>query len=152
MANEKLDAVVLALFKKVKAKKEEISKTERPSWKSNCSLGYNPDVVTDRTNLQTCSDLEKLLDLYIFIDEKETKRTWAAGMLGIPTTGKYMGSTFEAWKVDIQSRVNQINVSVKKKELEALEARLNSLITVDQRRELELKAIQDEMEKGGFNA
>jgi hypothetical protein len=56
-----------------------------------------------------------------------------------------MGYGFDAWKTDIRSRVNQLQVNAKKKELESLETRLDALVTVEQRRELELAAIQKEL-------
>ncbi len=55
------------------------------------------------------------------------------------------GHTLNDWRTDMRTRLTQIQLVAKRTELKRLESRLDALITVDQRRALELKAIQDEM-------
>lgn len=140
--NIKNDELVLQLIAKVKDKKKEINDAQKPKWETSCTIGYNPENVQDRINIQTTTDLNKLVDLYGFLTMREESSKIAAKNLGLKISTKYMGYTFEDWKTDIQSRVNQININLKKKELEELEARLDKLVTPEQRREIELAEIQ----------
>lgn len=135
------DELVMQLFEKVKDKKREIAFSERPSWLTSCTLGTNPDSLLDRMNIQTVTDINKLLDIYGFLLMKEDFWMKAGKELGVVHVFKWMGFSIESWKTDIQSRIAQINLTVKRKELETLETRLNGLVTLEQRRELELKEI-----------
>ena len=77
---------------------------------------------------------------------KESSWDNAAKELGVAPSNNWMGSPFSAWKTDIKNRVDQININTKRKELESLEARLDKLISVEQRRELELEDIAKSLE------
>jgi hypothetical protein len=55
---------------------------------------------------------------------------------------KWLGFSYEDWSSDFQTRINKININKKKEELQNLETRLNSLISPELRRELELKEIE----------
>jgi len=149
MSNEntnKLDKLVLDLFAKVQEKQKEIEKVEKPKWVTSCTIGYNPDVVTDRMNIQTVTDINKLVELYSFLLAKES--AWAVACKGLEVNipFKYMGYLGEQWFIDIKARVKQVGVNEKKKELAILQSRLDKLITTDQRRELELAEIQKLLE------
>lgn len=139
------DELVLQLIAKVKQKKSEISAAQKPRWETSCTLGYSPDSVQDRINIQTVTDINKLVDLYAFLDAKQEYYNVAAEVLGTSSKIKYMGYSFADWKKDIKSRVDQININSKKKDLETLEARLDKLVTPEQRRDIELAEIQKEL-------
>lgn len=137
------DDLVLELFNKVKNKQKEITAAEKPRWVTSATIGYNPDIATDRINLQTVTDIKKLVDIYGYLTNKF--HSWASSCedLGLKIKFTWMGYSFSDWEKDIKSRVAQIEVNAKKKELADLESRLNQLISVEQRRELELAAIQE---------
>ena len=139
------DELVLDLFNTLKAKQKEIATASKPRWETSCTIGYNPDVVTDRMNIQTVTDVNKLVELYAFLLMKYEYFNEAASRFNVSVNFKWMGYTLESWGNDIESRIAQIGVSTKRKELEALESRLNALITVDQRRVMELEAITKEL-------
>lgn len=140
-----IDAKVLELFSKVKEKQKKIAKNERPSWKTNCSFGKNQDSVSDRINLQVITDLDRLIDAHVFLKQKLDYWLKSCETLGVKSPLKWLGYSFQDWEDDIKYRVSQLQLNKEKKELEVLEARLNSLITVDQRREMELAEIEKEL-------
>ena len=145
MSNEKtdkIDALVLELFNNVKKKQAEIAAaSERPKWETSCTIGTG-DSITHNTNIQTVTDANKLVDLYALLLAKEDYYVRAAKELGVKVVLKWQGYTFEAWKKDFKTRIGVININNKKIELADLEARLDKLISQDQRRELELAEIQ----------
>lgn len=137
------DELVLQLFAKVKQKQSEVTAaSEKPRWETSCTVGENPGSVTDRINLQTTTDVSTLVGLYGFLIAKERQWNEAASALNVDTQFKWMGSPVRAWHKDIKTRIAQIEVAAKRQELKTLETRLDGLITVDQRRALELAEIQ----------
>jgi capsule polysaccharide modification protein KpsS len=142
----KTDKMVLDLFNTVKAKQKEIAVLQKPQWVTSCTIGYNPEVVTDRMNIQTVSDINKLINLYGFLLFQVEYHNRACEALNVIIKFKWMGYTFQEWEKDIKTRINQIGVAAKKSELAVLEKRLDALITLDQRRVMELEAISKELE------
>ena len=146
MENTKTDELVLKLFNTVKEKQKEIEKAERPKWVTSCTLGQNPDSVQDRVNIQTVTDIDKLILLYGFLELRNKEFFVGCSELGIKKKFKWMGYSVDDWKTDIKSRVAQININTKKKELQVLEERLDKLISTEQRRGLELAEISNLLE------
>lgn len=136
------DELVLQLFATVKEKQAEIASSEKPRWETSCTIGTNPDTLEGRVNIQTVTDFNKLVDIYAFLLSKEDYWQKSVRELDVKVSFKWMGFGIDAWKRDIKARIALIGVSTKRKELEVLESRLNGLITVEQRRELELAEIQ----------
>lgn len=139
MENQK-DKQVQELFKIVQQKKAEIIKAEKPNWLTNCSFGYNKDS-SARQNIQVVSDVEELISILGFLIEKEKGFDAAQQVLGTSETFKWLGFTVEEWQSDIQTRINKIQISKKKKELDAIETKLNSLVSKEMREALELAEI-----------
>lgn len=139
-----IDAKVLELFNTVRRKQKEIGAGERVNWKTNCSFSYS-GATHDRFNLQVTTDLSQLVDAFIFLQTKIEYWKDACDKLGVKVPLKWSGYAPGDWQDDIKSRVGQLQLSEKRKELKNLEARLDSLITVDQRREMELEAITKEL-------
>jgi hypothetical protein len=65
----------------------------------------------------------------------------AAAMLSYDGEFKWQGFTLEQWRADIQTRMNKIQITAKRKELEDMEKQLNNLISPERRREMELEAL-----------
>lgn len=143
--NKNIDAKVLELFNKVKEKQKKIAKNEKVNWETNCSFGFNYETVNDRINLQVTTDLVKLVDAYIFLKTKICNWQEACESLGVKVPLKWLGYAPGDWQKDIKTRINQLQLNQERNELKVLEARLDSLITVDQRREMELEAITKEL-------
>lgn len=142
-----IDTKVLELFNKVKEKQRKIAAaSESPRWVTSCTVGFNPDTTQDRINIQTITDLNKIVDIYSFLLNKEATYDKAIADLGIKIVPKWMGYSIDNWKKDIKTRVGQIQLNNEKKELASLESRLDALITIEQRREMELAAIEKELQ------
>lgn len=140
------DEAVLALLRKVREKKEEIAKaSKKPQWKTNCTIGYDPESTSGRVNIMTVRDQRKLVDLYAFLVQRQSYGYQACKELGFEQDSSYMGYQIEDWLADLKARAAQLSVEHKKKELDELDARVNKLVSAEQRREMELAELQKEL-------
>jgi hypothetical protein len=139
MANE-TDKVVQQLFEVVQKKKAEIAKAEKPNWTTNCAFRYNKDSSAS-TNIQVCADVEELIGMLGFLIEKQNAFNAAQEILGTTHKFKWGGFSVEDWTNDISTRINKIQIGNKKKELEALEARLDKLVSPELKAQMELAEI-----------
>ena len=74
--------------------------------------------------------------------QREEYAEKAAEELGLPVDLIWLGYPIADWKMDLKSRAAQLSVEQKKREIEALSKRVDKLVSPDQRREMELKALQ----------
>lgn len=137
------DEKVKDLFNLVRAKKLAIEKAEKPCWNTSGSFGYSANSAHDRVNVQTLTDQRKIVEMYAFLIDRQEKSEKAAQELGVPYTFTWLGFNVDEWKSDFQTRVNQISIQEKRKELATIEARLNSIISPELRATMELEAISD---------
>jgi hypothetical protein len=145
MANkvESVDQAVLDLLVKVDKKKKEIEKAKiRPSWKTSCTLGRDPNSTQDRTNIQTVREIRKLVELYAFLTQQQHLHIAAAAELGVDYDGTWQNYPINDWKDDLKTRVSQLSIEKKQKELDDLDDRVNRLVSPEQRRVMELQALQ----------
>ena len=145
--SDKTDTMVLELLKKVEEKKKQIGNAERPSWITNCSFGFDPNNNT-RINIQVVRDLETLVEIHAFITMKCAAYNASLQCLGLTAKEapfKYLGFTHEQWADDIETRINGLKIKAKKDELVALEARVNALVSPEQRRAIELEKLVKEL-------
>lgn len=142
MSNE-VDQAVIALLVKVENKRKEIAAAKtKPSWKTSCSFGRNPDNAAERVNIQTIKDVNRLAEIYAFLLLQETYSNLAADHLRIPRSGMWQNYSIEDWKSDIQARVAALSIEQKQRELDDLNDRVNRLVSPEQRRVMELQALQ----------
>lgn len=143
----KSDEQAKKLFEIVAKKKKEIQEVESPKWRTNCVFNWTRDTgSTNKTTINVENSVEKLVDVYEFVATKEKSWGWAAKELGV--TGKFNWGGYSAadWQHDIQLRINKIQITQKRKELETLESRLNAVLSPELKAELELEAIAKELE------
>ncbi len=133
------------LFAIVQKKKSEIKAAEKPQWKTNCAF-YFAESPKDPFNLQITTDVAALVRALAFLYEKEASFQAAAKDLGADISFEWHGYSTETCKVDIQARINNIQIEKKKKELEALEKRLDNILSPELKAEMELEAIMKELE------
>lgn len=140
------DDIVMELLSKVEAKKKQIGNAERPSWITNCSFGYTYET-NSRINIQTVRELEILVEIYAFLINKYESFKNSAVILGLEkeVTFKHMGFTFNQWDSDIRTRIEQLQIKLKKDELAILEERVNKLVSPEQRRQIELDRLVEEL-------
>lgn len=136
----KTDKQVQELFEIVQQKKSAIVKAEKPNWQTNCSFGYDKNS-SSRMNIQVVNDIDELTEILAFLLRKERSHYEASEILGVESQFKWLGFNFEQWKSDIQTRIDKIQISKKKQELEQLESRLGLLISPELRAEMELAEI-----------
>lgn len=137
-----VDDAVLELLLKVERKKKEIEKAKvRPSWKTNCSFGRDPASTQDRINIQVVQP-RKLIEIYAFLTSQEQSLEVAAQELGIEFDGTWLNYPINDWKADLKTRALHLSIEKKQKEIDELDARVNRLVSPDQRRVMELKALQ----------
>lgn len=141
------DEKVKELFNLVQEKKLAIEKAERPCWQTSGTFGYSANSAHDRTNIQTLTDTRKLVDMLAFLIERKEKTEKAAEELGVKYSFTWLGFTVDEWKSDFQTRVNQISIQEKRKELAEIEARLNAIISPELRAQMELDALSELLNK-----
>jgi hypothetical protein len=139
MAN-KTDEQVQSLVELVKKKKLEITKAEKPNWKTNCNFRYNPGSPVS-INIQVENDVDTLIGILSFLMVQDDAFKKAADDLGVDGIFKWGGYTFEEWKNDISNRVVKIQIAKKKADLDILETRLDKLISPELKTQLELEEI-----------
>lgn len=148
MAKSKsIDEAVMALLVKVGQKKEEIKQAKKkPQWRTNCSIGADPESSHDRKNIQVMRTPREAVDWYAFLLQKEDFLQKAAVELGLDAELTWMAYPIEDWKADLRTRAAQLTIEQKQAEVKVLDARVNKLVSPDQRREMELAALQKILE------
>jgi len=141
--DELVDQEVLNLLVTVDKRKKEIAKLKvRPTWKTNCTFGRDPNSIQDRINIQTVRGTRKLVEIYAFLINQQTGLEVAAKELGVDFDGTWLNYPINDWKEDLKTRALQLSIESKQKELDILDARVNNLVSPQQRRIMELKALQ----------
>lgn len=140
---ENIDNRIQELFKKVELKKKEIKKIESSNWKTNCTFAFNPGS-SERHNIHVISDNSLLISILAFLLEKESFYNKAMEELGV-TEPEFTWQSYSVleWKQDLQSRLNKLNISKKKAQLNTLEEKLNGLVSPEVKRQLEVAAIEE---------
>ncbi|CAE7860315.1 unnamed protein product [Symbiodinium microadriaticum] len=142
----KTDAKTLELIKKVQQQKEEIAKAERPNWITNCSFSYT-EGSAKAINLHVCRDVLEMVNIVAFLNAREDAYKKAVKELGVDApTFQWGGFSVADWKKDIKTRIDKVQITDKKKKLEALETRLNKIVSPELRAEMELEAIAAELD------
>ena len=146
MKETNTDQLVMDLLAKVEDKKRQIGNAERPQWVTNCSFGYSLES-NSRVNLQIVTDIEVLVDRYAFLSAKWEAFNCARVALGLPDTVRltYMGYRYDQWTDDIKTRIASLQIKSRREELAKLEARVNALVSPEQRRAIELAKLVKEI-------
>jgi hypothetical protein len=147
MATKTTDEKVKQLFNLVQEKKLAIEKAEKPCWNTSCSFGYSANSAHDRIDVRTVTDVRKIVDMYAFLIDRKEKSEKSAQELGVDYKFSWFGFTIDEWKSDFQTRVDQISIQEKRKELAEIEARLNAIISPELKAQMELEAISSILEK-----
>lgn len=142
------DKKVRALYDVVQQKKNEIQSAERPNWVTNCNFNYDPKAtgVNTQSNIQTVTDANELVRALGFLKVQKGAFEEAAKELG-KAKAKFTwgGYEYDDWKADFLTRINKIELATKKKELAALEARLDSILSPELKAQFEIEAITKEL-------
>lgn len=148
MATKKTtDELVKELFDSVQTKKLAIEKAEKPCWQTSCMFAYSADSAHDRKDIRVLNDMRKIVDMFAFLIDRKEKSEKAAQKLGIEHKFTWLGFTIDEWESDFQTRVNQISIQEKRKELAEIEARLNAIISPELKAKMELEALTELLNK-----
>jgi hypothetical protein len=79
--------------------------------------------------------------MFAFLIDRKEKSENAAKELGVDYKFTWLGFSVDEWKNDFQTRVNQISIQEKRKELAEIESRLNAIISPELKAQMELEAI-----------
>jgi hypothetical protein len=141
---KKTDDKTLQLIIEVNRQKDEIAKIEKPNYKTNCSFSYTQD--GPGVNLHVESNVRELIMMAAHINSWETEYQKAAAVMGVEAPlFTWRGFYVADWLSDIKLRIAKVQIASKRKKLESLEARLNSIISPELRAEMELEAIAREL-------
>lgn len=141
--SSKKDKMIDELFKVIQDKKSAIEKTERAKWQTNCSFAFGPN--DSRINIQTVSEVKVIVGMYGFLMNQSDAFHKASEKLGVDVVFEWQGFTFDQWENDFKTRVEKIQITTKKKELNDLTSRLDKLVSKEKREEMELLDIQKEL-------
>lgn len=147
MAAKKADQKTLDLIKEVKARKAEISRAERPNWKTNCSFSWVEGSSSGAINIHVQTDIRLLISMAAHLHGKAEAYNDAARWLGVENPPPFTWNSYPTgeWIDDIKARIDKVLIATKKQKLEALESRLNAVISPELKREMELEAITAEL-------
>jgi len=137
------DQKVKQLFDLVQTKKAAIAKAEKPNWNTSGLFRFVANSTHESINIQTATDARKLVEILAFLKGRERDYVDAADDLGVSYDFSWLGFTTEEWTADLYTRVNQINLQAKRKELSDLESRLSGLISPELKAAMELEAIEE---------
>lgn len=145
MAKKNTDDSTVALINEVRKRKAEIAELERPNFKTNCSFSYS-EKASDSVNLHQESSIRNLLLIAGFLIDKDAQCNRAALRLGVEAQPfVWHGFSTEDWIHDIRIRIGKIQISSKKKHLENIETRLNSIMSPEAKAAMELEAIKKDL-------
>lgn len=137
-----MDELIMELFAEVKLRKEEVAKAEKPVFVTGGQFRYN-EGIANTIDIITVRDSRKLIEILVFLKERSKNYKEAASELGIDNPNfTWLGFTYDEWFNDLQIRSNFLNISKRKKELSDLEARLNAIVSPEQRAKMELEDIR----------
>lgn len=143
MSTTNMDQKVLDLFRAVQAKKETVAKASKPSWATSCEFGFTPSSAHDRTDIRKIKEPRKLVEMLAFLNERHDGYAKAAGELGVDVAFTWLGFSLSEWKEDLKTQTDILTLQAKRKELADLEAKLNTLLSPEQKRQLEFEALGD---------
>lgn len=143
------DDKIMQLLAKVKAQKEAIAQAERPTYKTNMTFSFVDGNLSQAVNLRVVTDLGQLLKIAAHVRSAAASYEEAGSAILGPDEKPpaFLWCNFSAveWTHDIKLRVGQIRIKSQRERLHELEQRLDSILTPERRRELELLAIEREL-------
>lgn len=138
---DKMIDTMLATIKTQKEKLAELEASTKREWVTNCSFQVDN---TTPVNLQTASQTNLVKLTKVLIQQQELAAK-AAELLGLPVEDEINGFKFDDWITDVRKRLALINLKTEQKRFQELEARVNTLVSPERRRELEAQALMKEL-------
>lgn len=145
MASPDIDTTIRELFKKLEERKANVAKLKEQTeqkWKTNATFRLIGATAT--INIQTAPQPvidEVVVNLSLMVlGQRE-----AARLLKREFAPKVYGYSVEDWFLDIEKRMATINIRDEETKLAELEARLNSVLSPEERRRIEVALLMQEI-------
>jgi hypothetical protein len=140
-----VDQTIQTLFAKLNERKAKITQLKQDiarSWKTNGA--FRLIGATSITNIQTAS-VETIEEIAVHISMIESSRTTAGERLGRQITANISGFTAAQWFDDLTKRLATIHVREEENQLGLLEARLNQVLSPEERRRIEVELLAKDL-------
>jgi hypothetical protein len=140
-----IDQTIQSLFTKLSERKAKVASLEAEiakSWKTTGA--FRLIGASSTTNIQTAS-VDQLEEVAAHVVILANAMSEASAKLSRPGVQKIQGYKSEDWFSDLQKRLAAIDVRDEKKQLEALETRLNSVLSPEERRRIEVELLAKEL-------
>lgn len=134
-----LDERIAALQEKVAQKKKALKSTEKPNWQTNCMFKWPSN---ETTNLHT-ADENQIATIYAYLLRRQESFKQALAELELKLEANHNGYPIVAWLEDLKTRLNIVQLSKNKKDLAALEAKLEELMSPEAKRAKALSEIEE---------
>ncbi len=139
---ESIDIKIKKLFEIIQEKKAKLAKLERPTYNTSCSFSrYNENPC----NLHV-QPIESLVEILGWLTVKNEAFQTACKELNLDLKFEHLGKSYDNWKEDISTIINIKNITKEKRDLQEKENKLNQLISPEERRRLEVEALEKELE------
>lgn len=141
-----IDQTIRDLFRKLETRKAKISEHKaqmQGSWKTTGAwrrLGTS----TSTTNIQT-ANFESIVDIAMEVVMLDNARKEVEQRLGVQTQNTIQGYSVDVWFADFSKRLATIQVRDEEAELAKLEARLNQVLSPEDRRRIEVELLSKEI-------
>lgn len=140
------DKKVRGLFDLVQEKKRAIAKIEKPNWKTNCCFSYDSTRVDANVNIATVRTVEEVLKMAAFLFAQRQSFEQVQEFFSTNVKFKWGGYSYDDWMYDFKARIDKIQIAKKRKELEVLESRLDAILSPELKAEMEIEAIEKELQ------
>ena len=143
--NPSRDEVIKNLLDKLLIQKAEVSKAERPVYITGGQFRYS-ESIGNTIDIMTVRDSRKLVEILAFLKDREKSFNDAKEELGVNVDFTWLGVSVEDWTRDLKTRLSVLNITATRKKLAYLEERLNKLVSPEMRTQMEIEAIEAELE------
>lgn len=140
------DEKTLVLIEAVKKQRGEIAKAEKPNYKTNMSYPWRENDYSQSVNLNAENKVENLVKVLAQLTTASEQYNNVVTDFKIDAPKfTWGGFSLSDWEGDIIAKIAKVQISKKKEKLAALESRLNAIISPELRAQLELEAIEREL-------
>lgn len=143
--NLNIDKVIEELFKVIEDKKSKIAKLEKPNYKTNMSFLLDENNNLSAINLHTKNDPVYLVKLLAKLSTLKKEFDVICKQLDLNLEFTYSNYSYLDWKEDILALIAKVTIKKEKDDLDKKEAKLNLLISPEQRRKLEVELLRKQL-------
>jgi hypothetical protein len=141
-----IDDVIADLFKVIEDKKSKIAKLEKPNYKTNMSFLLNENDNLSAINLRVINDPVYLVKLLANLTNLRNEFININKLFSLNLDFTYSNYSYEDWRDDILALIAKVTIKKEKDDLDKKEAKLNLLISPEQRRKLEVELLRKQLE------